>query len=152
MCENLDRFRDLKERNPNIVLQICTTTNVFNVRYLDQVAQWIDRNHESFNMIYWNIMHDAWYFSVATLPDPAKAAITAYLQSADIPARYRADIDGIIDFMNRGASTDGNMLRMKIRDLDRKRNQNLADVEPEFAALINYNYNDPDPNIPQWAT
>ena len=51
--------------------------------------------------------------------------------------------------MNRGADSDGSMLRMKIRDLDRKRNQNLADVAPEFAAMIGYNYNDPDPNAPK---
>jgi hypothetical protein len=30
------------------------------------------------------------------------------------------------------------MLRMKIADLDRKRNQNLRNVAPEFADLINY--------------
>jgi hypothetical protein len=29
---------------------------------------------------------------------------------------------------------------MKVRDLDRKRGQNLATVEPEFAALIDYTY------------
>jgi hypothetical protein len=42
--------------------------------------------------------------------------------------------------MNRGASTDGNILRMRVRDLDRKRSQDLAQTEPEFAALINYTY------------
>jgi hypothetical protein len=40
--------------------------------------------------------------------------------------------------MNRGVSLDGNILRMRIADLDRKRNQDLATVEPEFATLINY--------------
>ena len=44
----------------------------------------------------------------------------------------------IIDFMNRGVSLDGNILRMRIADLDRKRQQNLALVEPEFAQLIGY--------------
>jgi len=43
-----------------------------------------------------------------------------------------------VDFMNTGASTDGFMLRMKIADLDRKRNQNMRDVAPEFADLIDY--------------
>jgi MoaA/NifB/PqqE/SkfB family radical SAM enzyme len=138
VCLNLDRFRDLKECHKNIVLQICTTVNVFNVRYLDQVAQWIDRNKESFNFVYWNMMHDAWYFSIATLPDTAKAAITEHLRSADVPSQYREEFDRITDFMNTGASTDGFMLRMKIADLDRKRNQNLRDTEPEFADLINY--------------
>jgi hypothetical protein len=40
--------------------------------------------------------------------------------------------------MNRGASLDGNILRMRVADLDRKRNQDLSMVEPEFAKLINY--------------
>jgi MoaA/NifB/PqqE/SkfB family radical SAM enzyme len=138
VCANLDRFRDLKECHSNIVLQICTTVNVFNVRYIDQVAQWIDQNKESFNFVYWNMMHDAWYFSIATLPDDAKAAITEHLRSTDVPVQYRAEFDRIIDFMNTGASTDGFMLRMKIADLDRKRNQNLRTVAPEFADLIDY--------------
>jgi MoaA/NifB/PqqE/SkfB family radical SAM enzyme len=138
VCVNLDRFRDLKECHKNIVLQICTTVNVFNVRYLDQVAQWIDQNKESFNFVYWNMMHDAWYFSIATLPDTAKAAITEHLRTADVPPQYRGEFDRIMDFMNTGASTDGVMLRMKITDLDRKRRQNLRAVEPEFADLIGY--------------
>ena len=138
VCLNLDRFRDLKECHQNIVLQICTTVNVFNVLYLDQVAQWIDKNKESFNFVYWNMMHDAWYFSIATLPDDAKIAVTEHLRSADVPPQYREEFDRITDFMNTGASTDGFMLRMKIADLDRKRNQNLRAIEPEFADLIDY--------------
>ena len=138
VCANMDRFRDLKEIHSNIVLQVCTTVNVFNVRYLGKVAEWIEKNRETFNFVYWNMMHDAWYFSVATLPDAAKAAITEYLDSVD--TIYRDEFDRIRDFMNRGASTDGNILRMRVRDLDRKRAQNLAVVEPEFAALIDYTY------------
>lgn len=140
VCANIDRFRDLKEIHRNIRLQICTTVNVFNVRYLDAVAQWIYRNRESFNFIYWNMMHDAWYFSIATLPESAKQAVTQYLQHAMIPEPYRGEIDRIIEFMNRGASTDGKMLRMKIQDLDRKRHQDFAKVAPEMAELIEYAY------------
>ena len=149
VCENLDRFRDMKERNPNIVLQVCTTVNVFNVRYLDQVAEWIDRNRESFNFVYWNMMHDAWYFSISNLPARAKQEITQHLTNCNLNPEWRGEFDRIIEFMNRGVDSDGDMLRMKIRDLDRKRGQNLADVAPEFAASIDYNYNDTDPNAPQ---
>ena len=138
VCANLDRFRDLKECHKNIVLQVCTTVNVFNVRYLDQVAHWIDKNKESFNFVYWNMMHDAWYFSIATLPVTAKAAITEHLRSADVPPQYREEFDRIADFMNTGASTDGFILRMKIADLDRKRHQNMHDVAPELAELLEY--------------
>jgi MoaA/NifB/PqqE/SkfB family radical SAM enzyme len=136
VCDNLDRFRDLKEIYPNIELQVCTTVNVFNVRYLGEVAAWLEHNQESFNFVYWNMMHDAWYFSIACLPDGAKTAITEYLDS--VATCYREDFDRIRDFMNGGASADGFMTRMKIADLDRKRGQNLMDVAPEFAQLIEY--------------
>jgi MoaA/NifB/PqqE/SkfB family radical SAM enzyme len=136
---NIDRFRLLREDYPNIQLQCCSTVNVFNVRYIDQLANWIAT--QDFNFVYWNMMHDAWYFSIATLPESAKNDIILHLESANIPGRWREEFDRICDFMRRGASTDGFMLRMKVRDLDRKRGQNLATVEPEFAALIEYDYN-----------
>ena len=139
VCENLDRFRDLKEIHPNIELQVCTTVNVFNVRYLGDIAAWLERNRESFTFVYWNMMHDAWYFSIACLPDKAKQVITEYLDSID--TIYRSEFDRIRDFMNSGASTDGFMTRMKIADLDRKRNQDLQAVAPELAELIEYNKN-----------
>jgi len=136
--QNLNRFRLLRNQHSNIRLQCCSTVNVFNVRYIDQLANWIAL--QGFNFVYWNMMHDAWYFSIATLPDSAKAEIILHLESANIPSQWRDEFDRICDFMRKGASTDGFMLRMKVRDLDRKRGQNLAVVEPEFAALIDYDY------------
>ena len=138
VCENMDRFRDLKEIHANIQLQICATVNVFNVRYIDQLAEWLGRNTDSFEFVYWNVMHDAWYFSIATLPDSAKLALTQHLLNAPIPLRWHGEFARIVDFMNGGASTDGFMLRMKIRDLDQKRNTNFARICPEMAELIAY--------------
>jgi MoaA/NifB/PqqE/SkfB family radical SAM enzyme len=138
VCENIDRFRDLKEIHANIHLQICATVNVFNIRYIDQLAVWLDRNTDSFEFVYWNVMHDAWYFSIATLPDTAKAEIARHLRGANVPLKYREEFDRIVDFMNGGASTDGFMMRMKIADLDRKRNTDFAVTSPEMAAIINY--------------
>ena len=136
VCANLDRFRDLKEIHPNIELQVCTTVNIFNARYLGDIAAWLEQNRESFSFVYWNMMHDAWYFSIGCLPDTAKTAISEYLDSVD--TIYRSEFDRIRDFMMRGASTDGFMTRMKIADLDRKRKQDLRTVAPELAELINY--------------
>jgi MoaA/NifB/PqqE/SkfB family radical SAM enzyme len=138
VVNNIDRFRLLREDYPNIRLQCCATVNVFNVRYIDQLARWLE--HQGFDYVYWNMMHDAWYFSIATLPDSAKTEIILHLESANIPSQWREEFDRICDFMRKGASTDGFMLRMKVRDLDRKRGQNLATVEPEFATLIDYTY------------
>jgi pyruvate-formate lyase-activating enzyme len=135
--ENIKKFFKLKRYLPAVIqLQVCTTVNVFNVRYIDEVARW-NAGH-AFNFVYWNMMHDAWYFSIATLPDTAKTEITHYLETADVPAQYQAEFGRIIDFMNCGTSADGTMLRTQIQDLDRNRNQDLAQVAPEFAKLINY--------------
>ena len=133
---NIKRFRELRQQYTNIQLQCCSTVNVFNVLYIDQLAWWISQ--QQFDFVYWNIMHDAWYFSIATLPDTAKQAINDHLTTATVPAKFMEDFRGIRDFMNNGASTDGFMLRMKIADLDRKRQQDLNLVEPEFAQLIDY--------------
>jgi MoaA/NifB/PqqE/SkfB family radical SAM enzyme len=133
---NLARFKQLRDRNTNIQLQVCTTVNVFNVYYIAEVANWIDQ--QGFDFVYWNMMHEAYYFSVNTLPNTVKTAVTARLNAADVSDRTRKEFNNIIEFMNGGASMDGFMLRMKVADLDRKRQQDLRTVEPEFAELIEY--------------
>lgn len=135
---NLQRFKNLKETNSNIVLQLCSTVNVFNIYYIDQLAHWIDRNKESFQFVYWNVMHDAWYFSISTLPDTVKQQLTTHILNKNLPDAYRDEIVRIVEFMNKGASTDGFMTCLKIRDLDNKRNQDFAVVAPEMAELIGY--------------
>jgi MoaA/NifB/PqqE/SkfB family radical SAM enzyme len=136
VCNNIELFKQMRDRNPRIRLQVCTTVNVFNVYYIEQVANWI--NSQGFDFVYWNMMHEAYYFSINTLPETAKQAIATKLQSAQVDARTQQEFAQIIDFMMRGASLDGDILRMRIRDLDRKREQSLTQVEPEMAKLINY--------------
>ena len=139
VLDTITSFQYLRDQMPNIQLQCCSTVNVFNVRYIDQLAWWISL--QKFDFVYWNIMHDAWYFSIATLPDTAKTAVTHHLKFNAAPAAYQRDINGVVDFMNGGASTDGFMTRMKIADLDRKRNQDFAAICPEMAQLIEYTFN-----------
>ena len=142
---NLQKFKELRSSMPNLQLQCCSTVNVFNVRYLGDLSRFVAA--QGFDFVYWNMMHDAWYFSIATLPESAKLELRAYLDNCNPPSEYKDEFVRIRDFMINGASTDGKMLLMKIRDLDRKRNQNLADVAPDFARIIGYDYNNPDPNI-----
>lgn len=138
VCANLDRFRDLKEIYSNIQLQICTTVNVFNVYYIDQVAEWIQQNRESFDFVYWNILHEIWYFSIASLPRTVKSALKLHLETCNVPNEFREEFDRIIDFMNGGESSDGTAMLAAMRQLDQRRNQSLRDVAPELADIIGY--------------
>jgi MoaA/NifB/PqqE/SkfB family radical SAM enzyme len=133
---NIERFRQLRQQNSNIHLQVCSTVNVFNVYYLETLAQWIEQ--QGFDFVYWNMMHEAYYFSVGTLPELAKQVIVDRLSNAQVTDQIKKEFVNIVKFINNGVSLDGNILRMRIADLDRKRNQGLQNVEPEFAKLINY--------------
>lgn len=139
VVENINKFKLMRSRNSNITLQCCCTINIFNVYYLETVANWIVQ--QDFDFIYWNMMHDAYYFSIATLPDTAKPTISNRLVNANVPPNIKEEFIRIADFMNRGNSlNDGHLLKMNLRDLDHKRKQNLAQVEPEFAQLIDYDF------------
>jgi len=138
VCANLNRFRDLKEMHSNIVLQLCCTVNVFNVYYIDRVAQWIQTNRESFDFVYWNILHEIWYFSIAQLPHTVKSALKLHLETCAITREFREEFARIIDFMNNGESSDGSAMLAAMRQLDQRRDQNLSQIMPELAGLIGY--------------
>ena len=133
---HLDMFRDMRARLPNIELQVCSTVNVFNVMYLEELAHWIDQ--QAFDMVYWNMMHEAYYFSIGTLPESAKKIAAERLAAARVSAKHREEFDRIVKFMQGAVSLDGNILRMKVEDLDWKRKQDLRDHHPELAEAIGY--------------
>jgi hypothetical protein len=111
---------------------------VFNVYYIDQVADWIVKNRKSFNFVYWNMLHEIWYFSIASLPRTVKSVLALHLQTVDIPAEFKQEFARIVDFMNNGESTDGSDMLAAITQLDQRRNQSLRAVAPELADLIGY--------------
>ena len=133
---NIKLFKEMRDRLANIHLQVCTTVNIFNVYYIEGVANWIDK--QGFNFVYWNMMHDAPYFSISTLPTLAKEKIAEHLRSAQVSSKTKLEFAKIIDFMNNGKSDDGVLLRAKIAEVDGRREENLATVAPEFAELIGY--------------
>ena len=134
--ENINRFRIMREHMPNLQLQCCTTVNIFNVRYLDEVALWIAL--QDFDFVYWNMMHDAWYFSISRLPAAAKQQITHHLATCEVPEQYQSEIGRIINFMNNGESSDGEETITQIQKLDQRRRQDLQKTAPELARILDY--------------
>jgi MoaA/NifB/PqqE/SkfB family radical SAM enzyme len=133
---NMDKFRKLRSCHSNIRLQICCTINVFNVYYLEEIANWIIQ--QGMDFIYWNMLHDPYFFSISALPEKARQGLAIQLQNAQVPPKIKEEFNRIIDFMNNGVSLDGFQMRRELNNLDRKRNQSFAEVAPEFAKLIDY--------------
>jgi MoaA/NifB/PqqE/SkfB family radical SAM enzyme len=134
---NIARFDAMRMRNPNIQLQACITVNVFNVMYLEKVANWLDK--QGFNFIYWNMLHEARYHSIGSLPATAKQIVKEELLNAKVSAKNKLEIDRIVEFMINGESLDGSELLANIKQVDARRGQDLRTFHYEFARAIGYN-------------
>ena len=135
--ENIERFKQLRKKYPQIItLQVCSTINVYNVMYLEDLANWIDQ--QQFDFVYWNMLHEAYYLSVGTMPEKAKALAIEKLDRANVTGFHRKEFNQVIDFIRKGPSNDGQILRMKIEDLDWKRSHDLRTDHPELADAIDY--------------
>lgn len=134
---NVERFVAIRARHSNISLQVCTTVNLFNVMYLADVARWIDT--QDFDFVYWNMLHEPFYFSIATMPKKAKDLATLRLRSANVSDKTMNEFENIIRFMENGNTIDSSeILHVRLRDMDFKRRQSLREVAPELADAINY--------------
>jgi len=131
--KNLERFKKLRARNDNITLQVCSTVNVFNVMYLEELANWIDV--QGFDFVYWNMLHDAPQHCVTSLPKEAKLRATERLLRAEVNPKHYREFKNIAFFMN-SKDTDSNVLRDDILRMDKRREQNMRDYLPELAECL----------------
>ena len=133
---NMDQFEAMRDRNTNIQLQVCSTVNVFNVMYLEGLANWIDTRN--FDFVYWNMLHEARHHSVSTLPERAKELVSNRLMSSQVSDFHMKEFVNIVDFIQAGTSLDGEELRKSVAEVDRRRSQDLRTHHPELANAIDY--------------
>jgi len=132
--ENISKFKKLKQELGNIHLQVCSTINVFNVMYLEGLANWIDE--QEFDNVYWNMLHDEEAVSIRSLHPMAKIRATARLTMAQVSSQHKKEFENAIQFMENGLSSDGTELIKKIKSKDALRNENIWDHHPELAEVI----------------
>ena len=126
----------LQANMPNLQLQCCSTVNVFNVMYLEELSTW--HSLVKFDFVYWNMLHEAFYFSIGTLPEKTKYYVQRKLENTYAADSVKNEFTKIIQFMMQGESLDGTLLKEKIKEVDHRRNQRLQDHHQEFALAINY--------------
>jgi MoaA/NifB/PqqE/SkfB family radical SAM enzyme len=133
---NIQKFKELKQELGNIQLQVCSTINVFNVMYLEGLANWIDS--VGFDNIYWNMLHEEQSVSIRSLSTQAKEIAIKKLQSAQVTSQHLKEFENAVRFMQQGSSLDGKELLRKVKDKDQIRNENLWDHHSELAKAIGY--------------
>ena len=131
---NLERFYELRNTNRNITLQLCMTSNAQNFYYIDEMCHWI--SEQRFNFVYFNVMHDVWYFSISRLNRKAKDLI--YDKLKDFHGPYSHEVRNLLQFMQQGADSDCFELVKTLKNSDRIRAQRFSEHHPEIAAAIGY--------------
>jgi len=134
--KNISEFKRLQSTMPNLQLQCCSTVNVFNVLYLEELDAW--HKLANFDFVYWNMLHEAYYFSIGSLPELSKQSVKQKLESTAISGSTKQEVEKIIQFMMQGTSLDGSLLREKIKEIDLRRNQDLNQHHSELSDIIDY--------------
>ena len=134
---NIQKFKELKQELGNIVLQVCSTVNVFNVMYLEELSKWIDQ--QAFDFVYWNMLHEIEYNCIANAPMRLKIKASARLNIIGHHNTHKKQFERIVTFMDQGPEYSTNPeLVENIRKFDLMRNENLWDHHPELAKAIGY--------------
>ena len=132
--DNLAKFKQLRRECDNIVLQVCMTINALNVYYMGELADWVSR--QKFNFVYFNLLHGAEYFCIKNLNDATKKMVNDRYRNYAGP--YPDEIKNILNFMNRGESSDCSKLISVLKSSDEQRGQRFSDAHPEMATAIGY--------------
>jgi len=134
---NIQKFKDLKQELGNIVLQVCSTVNVFNVLYLETLSHWIDE--QDFDFVYWNMLHEIEYNCVANMPNTLKELAVDTLEQIPSTNKHKQEFDRIITFINQGSRDyTATELLNNIKKFDYIRAEQLSDHHPELAEAIGY--------------
>ena len=133
---NIQKFKKLKQEFGNIVLQCCSTVNVFNVFYLEELSHWIDE--QDFDFVYWNMLHEIWYNSVASLHPAVKLKAEARLALVSNHNKHKKHFLNVIKFMANSKGYANKELLDSIRKHDELRDENLWDHHPELAEALGY--------------
>jgi organic radical activating enzyme len=133
--ENIAKAHALKQR-AKVVLQVCITVNIQNVYYLDDICAWAEK--QNFNSVYFNVLHDPWFMSIARMTNEAKQLVLDKLHTMQVAEQFHSNIQGIIKFIELGAGSDGAEFGRFVTQVDTYRKENFAHTHPEIAKAMGY--------------
>jgi MoaA/NifB/PqqE/SkfB family radical SAM enzyme len=133
---NIQKFREMKSKLPNVELQISATVSIINVYYLEELCNWLDQ--QEFDFVHLGLVHFPQYLSVGEMTDSAKQLVTEKLKSGKFSPKNKQEIDKIIDFISKAWSSDGSTFCKKMKELDVIRKENFSVTHPEIAKAMGY--------------
>ena len=117
----------------NLSIQVCTTINVMNILYLDEIEQFVEKINPEFWHI--NILHAPTEFDVQRIPHNIKEKINNKLKKHS----KSKEITVALNYMNNkeyNISDWREILLHKLTNLDNTRGENFQKTFPELCSLI----------------
>jgi hypothetical protein len=102
--------------------------------YLDDVAEWIDK--QDFDFIYWNMLHDAPVHSIISLPEKAKKIV--YDKLVNTNSTHKEEFKNVAEFMMQRDGVSHYDLLLDIKRIDQRRGHLLSTHHTELATAIGY--------------
>jgi len=136
ITENIKKFQELKAQVPQIELQVCATMSIQNVYYLEELCNWIAEQNFDYENI--GLVHERKFLNISTMTPEAKELVIEKLKSGKFLPRHQIEVDRIIEFINNGKCFDGARFRTEMKELDRRRGENFAELYPEIAKAMRY--------------
>ena len=136
VCENIKRFRDLRDQNNNIKLQICLTVNIQNVYYLKDLCDWM--RTQDFDYHHFNMLHDPRHQNIGEMTIEAKQIVTNRLKQDQFHPHDKNEIDKLIKFIDNGPSSNGKDFVRLMKQTDTYRKENFLETHTQIAKAMGY--------------
>jgi MoaA/NifB/PqqE/SkfB family radical SAM enzyme len=139
---NMKQADEFSKAYPNVVVGWCITLSNLNIYYLPEIIEEYYKNYSHFGC-YLNLVHSPSHFNINIMPNAVKSIVIDKLNS--ISKEYKhvwSQLPGIINFITNGnpdQDTWNNFLN-EINAHDNYREQNYANIFPEFANIIGYKH------------
>ena len=134
------RFPILMTQKPaNVDHQLCFTINIQNVYYLDQLLMWV-KQHNYFDSIHWNYLHDPWHMNVQYMTPECKKIVVDCIENNHkiVLSEYKDNWDQLINFIEAGPGSDGTVFCDYMKKTDKLRDENFANTYPHIAGAMGY--------------
>ena len=119
-----------------IKLQVCITVNAHNVLDLPDICDWLDQ--QQFDSVYFNLLHDPWYFSIGRMTAAAKILAEQTLSPLFAHPVYGNNIKQMAAFMQAGQSSDGKEFCRVTKEVDLTRGENFSAIHKNIAGAMGY--------------
>ena len=134
--DNIQKFREMRDRLGNITLQVCLTVNAQNVYYLEELCEWI--REQEFDFDYFNMLHDPRWLNIGEMTPEAKSLVIDKLFNGKFSTAHRTEIDKIISFIKNGTDSDGKKFVREMKKMDAIRDEDFSQTHPEIAQAMGY--------------